>query len=676
LPSLRPAEKRRPFQALALLVSLGALLYWYFDGAKSLLPTRIDHTTGDQFHDCTRRTPYGLFPKQNDPLRLLPCTSTTLPPPLDDEHPERTWAALFDPNPDNWSWGNKSSTDFTQNSIEDTDPYAGRGIYLCGYLDVPLDYTNESDPRIARLAITKYQVSGLGRTEHSQQSLPSSAGHKSERTIVIEPGGPGGSGTEFVWRAAEKVTDRLSLGQFDVLGWDPRGVNTSLPAATCFPFDADRDRWSLLTSQYRHSVAGSPWTQLELADAMNNATFAACKETLGDLPRLVSTAFVARDVEQIRIALGEPELTGYFVSYGTGIGQTYVNMFPDRVGHLIMDGTEYVRDHRLLGGFGWTALDNATDAWHDGFLGECITAGPEYCALAQPQHEKSEPVTLSDLKHRTTSLLDSVAELPMPAYTKSSGPSLVTYSRLVGAIYQSLYQPGTWPTMARALYDLELGNSSLIAQMLDDQYWEYQPRSPCPIPGKASSDELGKLVICADSYDAPLPPFDGSGDGLDWWSSLWQNMTSKSWVSGDSRFQSVFSCRHYTEHFGSPAEVYRGDLNNTLSHPVLLIAEVYDPATPLRNGRRLLNEMGSNARLIAHHGYGHSSQPDVSTCTDELARAYILRGELPDDPETACYADEKPYRFSRSSAASHESMLRVWHEHKRELSSSHPGLVL
>ncbi|RYP92302.1 hypothetical protein DL770_001615 [Monosporascus sp. CRB-9-2] len=129
---------------------------------------------------------------------------------------------------------------------------------------------------------------------------------------------------------------------------------------------------------------------------MNKAVFQACWERLDDIGRFVSTAFVAHDLEQIRTALGEDELTGYLVSYGTGIGQTYANMYPGSVGRMILDGTEHVRDHRLLGDFGWTALDNGTDAWNDGFLGECINAGREHCVLAQPRNSK--PVSVDKLK--------------------------------------------------------------------------------------------------------------------------------------------------------------------------------------------------------------------------------------------------------------------------------------
>jgi pimeloyl-ACP methyl ester carboxylesterase len=478
--------------------------------------------------------------------------------------------------------------------------------------------------------VTKFQVAGLPLKNDSDINPTS---YKSKRTLIIEPGGPGGSGTSYLWDTAEEMTKRFSDGQLDALGWDPRGVNISLPSAACYPQDAHRDRWSLLALRYREEA---PRSQLEMMDAMNNATFFACQQRLGDFGRFVSTAVVARDLDEIRKALGEEEVTGYFVSYGTGIGQTYVNMFPDRAGRLILDGTEYVRDHRLLGGFGWTSLDNATDAWHDGFLGECINAGPEACALAQPISGQDGPVTLEQLEKRMTQLLSSLQTRPQSAYTESGGPSLITYSALVeNILYPAMYRPANWPSIAQLLYDLEAGNATLAANQLDLS-WSSHSSQPT-YPHTPSSSELELLVICSDSYDAPIP------DGLTWWDELWANMTAQSWMAGNSRFFAVFTCRHYNTYWDAPSEVYRGDLNNTLKTPVLLIASPYDPATPLRNGRRLLGEMGSNARLIVHHGYGHSSRRDPSDCTDRVVKAYIMDGVLPHEQETDCYANRKPY---------------------------------
>ncbi|KAK3367481.1 Alpha/Beta hydrolase protein [Podospora didyma] len=610
------------------------------DGDKSLVAQRAADS------------PYGQFPVANDPFHFLPCTRATVPPALNDTSAERTWASLFDPNPAHWNWGTPKSKN---SSIGDSDPYANRGIFLCGWLEVPLDYTNQADIRVARLAITKFQVSGLVRLDPiSGAPTNSSAGKKSERTLVIEPGGPGGSGTSYAWQSSQSISNFLSDGKFDVLGWDPRGVNASLPAVACYPHDISRDHWYLLTSRHR-AVSDPPRAQLEVADAMNEAMFRACWERQGDLGRFLTTAFVARDLDEIRKALGEDDVSGYFVSYGTGIGQTYAGMFPNHVGRLILDGTENVRDHRERGGFGWTALDNTTDAWNDGFLGECVNAGPQYCALAKPKNGK--PVTLPDLKNRMAALLASLIARPVPGYSAKNGPALVTYSALVDTMYGAMYSPVSWPTLARVLSELEGGNSTLATSVLEDSSWWYDPEAGCPEITKPSDGELGYMVICSDSYDASQP------DDLDWWESQWANMTAKSWIAGNSRFSSVFPCRHFPTHWPRPAEVFRGNMNHTLKTPILLIAETYDPATPLRNGRRLLDEMGPNARLVAHHGYGHASRADKSNCTEAIRKAYILHGTLPEEQETLCYADEKPYLYGvkkNATSTEHVKQMSLW----------------
>ncbi|RKU44543.1 hypothetical protein DL546_000602 [Coniochaeta pulveracea] len=595
----------------------------------------LDHLTTASTHKLIVSSDYGQLPLPDDPFHFIPCTKNSIPPALNDIDPSTTWAARFDPDPSHWSWG------VHLNESRDDGDYSRRGIYLCGYLDLPMDYHSTSNTRIVRLAVTKYQVSGLARLSSPAtspsldlRSLPS-AGTKSPRTIVVEPGGPGGSGTFKVWSSAEEVSQRFSDGQFDVLGWDPRGVNMSLPPLSCFPHDAQRDRWSLTTQAYRETTA-DPLRQLSMLDAMNNASFAACKERIGDFGRLVSTATVARDLDEIRKAIGEEEVTGYFISYGTGIAQTYANMFPHRVGRMILDGNEYVRDHRLLGGFGYTALDNVTDAWHDGFLGECLHAGPKSCALAELVVGEADPNALARLQERVEKVIRSLIDRPLPAYDNKNGPSLITYSPLVAAIYEALYRPRMWPDTAQMLYELSQGNTTLAALALEKQ-WGFDPFTP-PTPGKFSDEnDLANLVICADSFDAPFEP-------LAWWEDLWSNMTTQSWIAGNSRFQNVFPCRHFNTYWKmNPKDVYRGDLNTTLKNPLLLISETYDPATPLRNGRRLAEEMGENARLIVHHGYGHSSQWDVSACTERIGRGYILEGQVPEERITECWPDTKPF---------------------------------
>ncbi|SPO29119.1 uncharacterized protein UTRI_06068 [Ustilago trichophora] len=624
------------------LAVLGGFAWYRFDVRPRLHQQQqheriIEHGSNHSDHR------WGQFPQKDDPFHFLPCTNATLPPSVDESHPLEAWQRLYDPDPQNWSWGNAGNV-------------TNQALYLCGWLDVPLDYTNTSDQRISRLAVTKLQRSP----------------HKSNRTIVVEPGGPGGSGTNYVWRRAQSVSHIYSNDTFDVLGWDPRGVNASQPSISCFPYDADRDRWSLLTTRFHREV--DPRNAMSKADAMNQAIFESCHTKYGDIAGMLTTAFVARDLEEIRKALGEDELSGYFVSYGTGIGQTYVNMFPDSVGRLMLDGTEYVRDQRLMGGFGWAALDNITAAFNDGFIGECVDAGPDRCALAKPL-KKGDPIpTKQQLIDTMNKLFAQLVQRPIPGHTDDSGPMLITYSQVISLVYSGLYSPFSWDGLAVAFHELLKGNPSIISLYLDS--WEYDPTLPASLPAKHASDELGILVICSDQYDSPLPPgYDVSTNGQQWYLDLWADMVERSEFGGDGRFFDILPCRQWNSTFDPPKEVYRGDLNHTLSNPVLLIAETYDPATPLRNGRRLLQEMGENARLIAHHGYGHSSR-DTSRCTNDIMRRYMMEGIVPKEAETQCYADRKPYRYN-DKTKSVQVMLEEWQVHLAELrtlSPRHPRL--
>jgi hypothetical protein len=116
---------------------------------------------------------------------------------------------------------------------------------------------------------------------------------------------------------------------------------------------------------------------------------------------------------------------------------------------------------------------------------------------------------LKDLEQRIEALLAGLISDPIPGYTEDNGPSLITYSALVGAIYGSLYNAKSWPALAEMLFELEAGNSTLAAAFLESSAWEYDPTLPRLPSPRPSTDELGDLVICGDSYDAPP-------QGLDW----------------------------------------------------------------------------------------------------------------------------------------------------------------
>lgn len=107
-------------------------------------------------------------------------------------------------------------------------------------------------------------------------------------------------------------------------------------------------------------------------------------------------------------------------------------------------------------------------------------------------------MVLKDLEDRLRTTIDSLITHPLPGYTAKSGPSLVTYRGIVGAIYSSMYNAYGWPALAQMLYELELGNTTLATIFLEKMSWEFDPTRPRPPAARPQSDELGNLVICAE----------------------------------------------------------------------------------------------------------------------------------------------------------------------------------
>jgi pimeloyl-ACP methyl ester carboxylesterase len=187
-----------------------------------------------------------------------------------------------------------------------------------GEVRLPADYDDPSGPR-TRLALTKLPAGGA-----PDQRLG---------TLFVNPGGPGGSGVDFVQGAAATTYAPDVLAHYDVLGFDPRGVARSDPA-TCFPTQADELASPLLSMIY-------PLPGQEEAQYTREAQQLAsrCQETSPRRFASGSTANVARDMDLLRQAVGDERLTYVGYSYGTFLGATYARLFPGRVGRFVLDGT-------------------------------------------------------------------------------------------------------------------------------------------------------------------------------------------------------------------------------------------------------------------------------------------------------------------------------------------------
>ena len=181
-------------------------------------------------------------------------------------------------------------------------------------------------------------------------------------------------------------------------------------------------------------------------------------------------------------------------------------MFPERVGSLVLDGMEYAPDARTPWDWGTTSLDNVTDAFEDGFIGECVKAGHDSCALAT--NEQSDLIDYeavrATLSIRVRAIFQSTLKRPIPGVS-SNGPGIVTYGQAIEWLYSTLYHPDDWKEAAKALAQLEAGNATLMLNTLQEHGFSFDPMVSevwdDPFPGiyasrQPSSQELQTLVIC------------------------------------------------------------------------------------------------------------------------------------------------------------------------------------
>lgn len=147
-------------------------------------------------------------------------------------------------------------------------------------------------------------------------------------SLLVNPGGPGGSGQEMAESAPQFFTDRIT-DSFDIIGFDPRGVGESTPI-DCV---TDRELDQVLSTVYADTPEGQAQSRASEVELANK-----CVEKSGNLVKYVGTEEAARDMDVLRHLMGDPKLYYVGFSYGTKLGGMYAELFPHNVGRLILDG--------------------------------------------------------------------------------------------------------------------------------------------------------------------------------------------------------------------------------------------------------------------------------------------------------------------------------------------------
>jgi pimeloyl-ACP methyl ester carboxylesterase len=439
----------------------------------------------------------------------------------------------------------------------------------CGRLTVPVDHAKPDGPTLPMFVL---------RARLAGQSRPLGS-------LVVNPGGPGGSGVEAAVGLALQLPEEL-LRRFDLVGFDPRGVGLSDPV-TCIPAklkdqSTEGDIDARTPAEYAAQVALSR----KVADA--------CYRKYGDRLAAYNTTDTARDLELLRQALGDAKLSYLGYSYGTMIGAVYATLYPDRIRALVLDGAV---DPTLGDVASSQAQARGFEGAFDDFARDCVRRG---CPLGP------------DPRAFLTRLLAKANAHPVPTSATGDRRRASAGNVLLAAV-RALYDKSDWPRLSRALADADRGDAKGVLELDDD----YNQRRP---DGTFSNIMDANLAVnCADT-DERL-------------SDRTIQQTLASWrekypLFGPPLALSLIGCqvwkapRHPLPEVAAPS-----------APTILVVGTRHDPATPYTAAQHLTSALG-HAALLTWDGDGHTAYPKTR-CVVRAVDAYLISTTLP-RPASTC----------------------------------------
>jgi len=368
---------------------------------------------------------------------------------------------------------------------------------------------------------------------------------------------------------------------------------------------------------------------VKIADARNKVFVELCHERSGEALKHVGTATVVRDLVRLYDVLeGEGKPVNFWgFSYGTAVGSYLVNMFPDRVGKVIIDGNVNPDIWANTHAHTWTKIDYAdTEKDLNNFYTACAEAGPERCALA------SSHSTALTISNDVDALISKLYSRPL-AVPKSARPGILTSSMIEAMMFTYLYRPREWPIFATHLASAMAGNGTSIVEMFMDKV-ELNTTAP------ASTSAAIYAVTCVDTPDFSDFTEDEAFEDLLHEMVLAQQQTSRHFTLD------IDLCHHWK---ARETDRFTGPFNHTLSNEILVIGNTADPITPLENAIAVNKMMPHSSRLIIQDGSGHCSSAMTSLCTSKAIREYFVEGKLPPNG-LMCSTDEKLFPPKESAS--------------------------
>jgi len=448
--------------------------------------------------------------------------------------------------------------------------------FECTDLLVPVDY--------ADLTVGTFKIAVLRYKAQDQA--------KRIGSLIVNPGGPGGSGVDYAYNA-EYVFDPDVLDRYDIVGFDPRGVNRSAPIECLTDEETDAN----------YASDAKPDTQEELDKAIaDSKDFINKCQDANEFLNHYSTAEAARDMDILRSALGDKKLNFFGKSYGTYLGTLYAQFFPDKVGRMVLDGALdpniSVLDQNISQAVGF---DKALDA----FLADC--AKQDDCPLPKNKQEATAKII---------ALLTSSAITPLPRKTKvENDERTATESLIVLGTASALYDDvDGWPKLRTAFLEGQQGYGDTFLDLAD----QYSGRSS---DGTYMSNELdsGAIIDCLDWPDTR---------SVEKTKSDAKRFTDAAPVFGPYLAYTNISCKYLTLPTKDKLTRSTNKITSIKTAPVIVIGTTRDPATPYEWSVGL-HKIFKASKLISLDADGHTGQGRGSACVDDVVDIYLLQGKTP-----------------------------------------------
>lgn len=473
--------------------------------------------------------------------------------------------------------------------------------YECAELLVPLDYDDVGRRRHPNR--WEHGRRGGGRSYDrisiALVRIPADPALR-EGAILLNPGGPGGSGISFLLDfgpAAGFVFGPEVPARFDLVGFDPRGIGSSTPIR-CF------DTVEEAVEVFPPIAFPLARSEVALFRDADQALARACRRYDGarEIGEHMSTANVARDMDVIRASMGDESLNFLGLSYGTYVAATYANLFPDRVRAVVADGVLDPVAWVNRGGavpFSTTIRsDEGAAETLEEFFVQCEAAAPGNCAFAPDS--RARYAALADRLRTEGPIL-----LPEP---ETGGTFPFTYQDLIGFSLGNLYSAFGYADMALGLAFFEAVAGAaptpvdatppavVRAWMADEPYDNFVETLPA--------------VACVDtdnprSYNRWYRAGVRAEETYGYFGRLW------TWVSSP--------CARWPFR---DRDRYVGPFTATTASPVLVIGNLYDPATRYE-GAQALRSLLPNSALLTVDVPGHTSL-GLSACAGFLTGQYFL----------------------------------------------------